>query len=82
MSYCRMGEDSDLYIFGAGDDSIECCGCPLLEGIRTMWSPNAYSMLNHVFEHIKAGHRVPDYTLERLVVETAEYLRREANSGR
>lgn len=87
MSYCRWGEGSNLYIFGTtvhGQDVIECCGCLLTDTVEldAYYANNAYDMLNHVFEHIKAGHRVPDYTLERLVVEAAEYLREEANSGR
>jgi len=27
MSYCRFGDDSDVYVIATGGDDLECCGC-------------------------------------------------------
>ena len=80
MSYSRFGEDSDVYIYLDVDGSIHCCGCPLepthggnpnlgmqdikFHGTKQLWK---YSdAIEHVKEHLNAGHRVPDYVIERL----------------
>ena len=71
---------------GDVDGSIHCCGCwlePMQK--RNPDSRNAGRGLSrheaalvtlrcnpHVTEHLKAGHRVPDYVTERLAKELLE----------
>ncbi len=55
MSYCRRGEDSDLYIYMSGDVWIcHCCPFQGEECFNTLAELKA-----HVQRHIDAGHKVP-----------------------
>ena len=78
MSYCRFGE-GDVYMYGMSD-GICCCACLLsptkgLFGLGfDMSFDGADEALDHLFEHRKAGHDVPEYAIARLTreVEDAE----------
>lgn len=57
MSYCRMGEDSDVYVYGSCD-ALECCGC--------FHTTSRKEMLNHLMAHAEKGDMVPIQALTRL----------------
>ena len=74
MSYCRWGEDSDVYMYGTrsegGVNGICCQGCELLpEGETSTHFDNPGDALIHLYEHRKAGHKVPYSAIKRLQVE-------------
>jgi hypothetical protein len=62
--------DSDLYIFDSVDGTV-CCACGLILDDRSWLGDQNGDMTHpetvaHVREHITAGHRVPDFVIERL----------------
>lgn len=65
MSYARFGPDSDVYVFPNVNGMYECCGCSLefkfIKRFRT-----AEDTINHLNDHVSAGHKVPDYAFTRL----------------
>ena len=68
MSYCRMSEESDVYVYPS-IHGIKCCSCKLLpdwEDFNTLQAPN---MLLHLLEHVRQGHKVPDHAFIRLMEE-------------
>lgn len=72
MSYCRFS-GGDVYMFDSVHGGIECCGCRL-QGFDEPF-PLFNSRLdahNHLLEHREAGHSVPQYAFDRLVLEIAE----------
>lgn len=67
MSFCRMGPESDLYIFNhSGFDDVVCFACLLLDqspdvqDVYNFHTRSLQGMLNHVQEHRDAGDAVPD----------------------
>ena len=63
MSYCRFAWDgSDVYVFESSQ-GIECCGCRLGETFVTSMPEE---MIQHLAQHRRAGHYVPDYAVEGL----------------
>lgn len=75
MSYCRMGDDSDVHIYYSNDKMYVCCMCFLD-------APDGYGedfqcrtideMLMHLDEHFVAGHTVPQKCIIRLKEEKEE----------
>lgn len=67
MSYCRFGWDnSDVYVYvgGPGPTAIQCCGCHISE----QWVyTDVVEFLEHLEEHRKVGHTVPDYVASEIV---------------
>lgn len=77
MSYCRWGKDSDVYVYATEYDGKwywVCQGCELEnndgDGIRH----TAKAMAEHLLAHREAGHKVPEYAIERLHEEKNEPL--------
>ena len=68
MSYCRMGNSSDIYLLG---DSIGlvCCSCKLEESRPDVRFNTSSEALIHLSKHIHAGHKVPLYALKKLKEE-------------
>jgi len=64
MSYCRFGEDSDVYVFEHVDGGWMCCGC-WLDG-RSTTTKTRGGMLAHLRKHRLAGHQVPKDAVSRL----------------
>ena len=71
MSYCRMGEDSDVYVFASGGGRLECCGCRL-PGSGWWGTTSRKAMMQHLHEHKRAGHKVPNRAFMRLWRESEE----------
>ena len=82
MSYCRFS-DGDVYMYPT-INGIECCVCKLTKkkhyeknGIKIKMHSNVLFDTNaqaiaHLEEHIKAGHSVPKYAIERLQEELGD----------
>ncbi len=74
MSYCRWGEDSDVYIYASSSELV-CCACLLNGGTPSNHSAQDYKtrkfseMLIHLDQHTFAGHKVPKHVKERLADE-------------
>lgn len=60
MSYCRMGEDSDVYVIRSGDRWICYCDLACNESDRPE------EMISHLLRHRSFGHKVPQRAIERL----------------
>lgn len=78
MAYARFGKDSDVYVYLSITDKYVCCSCALQEdatvydGYRLWPDTNMDTpeqVIEHLREHVGAGHRVPDRAFERLEKE-------------
>lgn len=71
MSYARMSDDSDVYIFEHANGFIQCCGCSITEPEDHEWFGfanlnTAREALAHLDEHVALGHKVPQRAFERI----------------
>ncbi len=73
MSYCRFHRDwpgipdSDVYVYEHVDGWFECCMCRLREANDDHCADTPGQMVEHLLEHRRAGHAVPEYALVALV---------------
>lgn len=74
MSYCRFS-DGDVYLFYHVNGFYDCCGCRLNSEKTSFNTPS--ETLEHLKEHIAAGHDVPGYAIKRLKQEIAELSRHQ-----
>ena len=59
MSLARFGWDgSDVYVYYDVGGFINCCGCHL--GEKSFHANTEKQMIDHLREHQKAGHHVPN----------------------
>ncbi len=67
MSFCRLGPDSDVYVYES-DRGLECCFCSLRNS-----SPykTARGMLKHLAIHRRRGDKVPQDAINMLLNEFA-----------
>ncbi len=68
MSYCRLGDDSDVYLFPSYDVFI-CYMCKLRKDENNRKFKTLREVLKHLNRHIKAGHKVPKYAFDRIKKE-------------
>lgn len=74
MSYCRFSE-ADVYIFEHVDGYFQCCACPLESEVFASFDCNTkQEMLEHIKEHRKVGHYVPEHVDETLEAEIFQDL--------
>lgn len=84
MSYCRVGYDSDLYIFGT-DAALQCylTYSFAVENEILNWHEELYSqgevearlnMLDKMAYYADLGAKVPDSAIQRLIREIEELL--------
>jgi hypothetical protein len=78
MSYARFS-DGDVYVFMHVDGFLECCGCLLNDECLEL--PATAQMVDHLREHVAAGHRVPDYVIPGLERDDAENFPDRAVNG-
>lgn len=75
MSYCRADNESDVYVIGSGDGKgnplWECVGCPGSQNRYGVTFHTRQKMVEHLQEHVRLGHKVPDRAFERLAREIA-----------
>lgn len=85
MSYCRFGE-GDAYVCGnVGDKSLICYNCQLQHTIQIVCFGRSFQikdnfvtksrkqMVNHLLEHRKNGHRIPQAAIRRLKKEIENF---------
>lgn len=72
MSYCRMGPDSDVYVFRTFGDVYSCCACRLSADRQSQSFVTAADMLHHLHAHLEADHRVPIRAMKRLRGEASD----------
>lgn len=72
MSYCRFGKDSDVYLYKHVDGGWTCCECELEAPIHSVSLPTAPQVAHHLEQHVAAGHKVPQYALDRVNAELAQ----------
>jgi len=72
MSYCRWGEDCDVYMFLSVDRVIECVACTLNEGIPMIFTKRSDAVA-HLKSHINNADRVPDDAFKMLRREIEEH---------
>lgn len=66
MSYLRFLE-GDAYVFMNVGGWLECCACFLeKEDWGSFEADSTQKMIDHLTEHKKAGHRIPDHVFEEL----------------
>lgn len=75
MAYARFFAD-DIYLFAtnfSGIPALYCCSCPLEEGFEQngFVARNTQSMLDHLEEHRKVGHKMPSDINEQLLADDA-----------
>ena len=69
MSYCRFGDDSDVYLFHS-EDIIKCMCCSL-EGYDGTEFIFRRDVIRHLRKHQSWDHKVPEYVFQRLERELA-----------
>lgn len=60
MTYCRRGEDSDVYVVKSGDRWI--CFCKLVKNE----AERPEDMITHLLIHRSLLHKVPQQAIDRL----------------
>lgn len=67
MSYCRMGNDSDVYLIATFGGKWNCfCRVPCVV------TDSVEDTLAHLLNHKARGDKVPDYAIRRLQNEMRE----------
>ena len=73
MSYCRMGDDSNVYVIRNMLGTLECLACrisgePKEDGLRYGYFAVDLEdeMIEHLLEHRRQGWKVPERAIERL----------------
>jgi hypothetical protein len=66
MSYCRMGEDSDVYVYHSVFGGMVCV---CVRNPPLMTKPQ---MVEHLLEHRDDGWQVPQRALDRLYREIVQ----------
>jgi len=58
MAIARFGENSDVFVVYADGGQIECSACRL-NGRGTYRTNDRNAMVEHLEDHVDAGHKVP-----------------------
>ncbi len=75
MAYCRMSEDSDVYVIATmeGKNKVwECVGCTLTKEHYGKTAHTRTQMLTHLTHHRGVGDKVPTHAVARLQRERQE----------
>ena len=76
MSYCRMGQDSDVYMYPSVYGGIVCSGCKLTPtGYESVTFRTQEEAIIHLNEHEENGHMTPIYAIKSLEAEIKENIR-------
>lgn len=65
MAICRFGPKCDVFLSNADDGRIECIACSLNDR-ETHRALDNKAMIEHLEEHVAAGHKVPAEVFEAL----------------
>jgi len=73
VSYCRFGDDSDVYLMRTGS-GWWCCGCALADTPKQLEVSlkTRQQVLDHLDKHILRGSKVPQHAVDRLHREIEE----------
>lgn len=71
MSYCRISDESDVYMY-PNIRGIVCCSCWLGESYESVQFGTAWEALEHLLEHKEVGHKVLLRAIKRLKKEVQE----------
>jgi hypothetical protein len=68
MSYCRFGPKSDVYVYEDVSFGLRCCGCLLKPDVfgSENFNRDASALIQHLRDHIDAGHKVPEWLIGAL----------------
>lgn len=67
-----MGDNSDVYVFqSVASDNYICCACRIKGDYTDTVTATPAEMVTHLYDHRKAGHKVPDYPIKRLLGRVA-----------
>lgn len=69
MSYCRMSEDSDVYVIATFDPRVQKKAWQCYCRPTSCLVYSRQEMLEHLYQHRKDGEKVPEYAIERLLEE-------------
>ena len=69
MSYCRIGQDSDVYLYASGVGFSFHFGLPDAGGNFHFHTDNAADALGKLYEVRNSGMSVPQYAIDRLKAE-------------
>lgn len=58
MAICRFGPSSDVFLSYADDGQVECIACRL-NARATYRTADKAAMVDHLENHLAAGHKVP-----------------------
>lgn len=58
MAICRFGPNSDVFLSYADDGQVECIACRL-NARATHRTTDKAAMVDHLEDHLAAGHKVP-----------------------
>lgn len=75
MSYCRMSEESDVYMYPNIGGFIECCSCNMESDWNSPKFDNETTALKHLFRHVLKGQMVPHRAIKRLCREIVENIK-------
>ncbi|HEY1707631.1 MAG TPA: hypothetical protein VGG10_05160 [Rhizomicrobium sp.] len=64
MAVCRLGENSDVYVYQSVEGGFDCGGCIL--GRNNFNAADENAILEHLKEHRAAGHKVPNEAFREL----------------
>lgn len=73
MTYCNFSEDSDVSVFRDAKvpQAIWCDWCSLVGPIGSI-ALSEQEMIDHLLEHRKAGHKVPESAIQKLKEEVTK----------
>lgn len=71
MSYARVNDKSDVYIYPTTEGKLRCFSCDIVT--TENFDSDRPGMLVHLEEHCKLGHKIPEKVLDRLKEEIAAY---------
>lgn len=72
MSFARMTEDCNVYVFVNMDHVLECCNCHITEGWH-FYSDTGSRFIEHLHEHRAKGYLVPDDVFEAIQAYIDKY---------
>ena len=72
MAYCRLSNDCDVYVYES-DDGWQCCFCKLTRNESCTTTQTPELMADHLEEHRRHGHRVPQQAIYELRNDRPEF---------
>ena len=77
MSYCRLGDNCDIYLYEHYKRGWRCCWCVLPDFLNNREDENIedfemytlQAVLDHIEDHRRVGHKVPEYVFTQVQAE-------------